>query len=127
MAGQAVEDIERYCRYCEQRVPPVKHLKVCHYFRALAIAELAAVVVAVVAQYYPLPVDRRTASPIVEGFVFDMVEKIFLFAIWPAVIKPAWVGLLAAVAVVFLLGIASLGAGEPEVTCPICQLSLEAD
>jgi hypothetical protein len=88
---------------------------------------LAAVVVGVVAQYYPLPVDRRAASPIVEGFVFDMVEKIFLFAIWPAAIKPAWVGLLAAVAVVFLLGIASLDAGEPEVMCPICQLSLEAD
>jgi putative exporter of polyketide antibiotics len=127
MAGKAVEDVERYCRYCEQRVPPVRHLKVRHYFRLAAIAELAAVVVAVVAQFYPLSVDLSTASPIVERFVFYLVVKIFLFALWPAVIKPAWVGLVAAVAAVFLPGIASLGAGGLEVTCPICQLGLEAD
>jgi hypothetical protein len=118
MTGKAAEETDRYCRYCEQRVPPVVHNKVGRSFGGLAVLEVAAVVVAFVALFQPLPLDVGIASITV------------LLVMWPAAIEPAWLGLLAAVAAVVLSAIVSVRASERarrEATCPTCLLRLETE
>ncbi|MEU6345847.1 hypothetical protein ABZ883_33395 [Streptomyces sp. NPDC046977] len=116
-AGMVVDVGERYCRNCEQWVPPVVRNRVGTFFGTLAVSQVGAVVVAVLALFHPMsfpPPVHLTA-----GLIFYLA--------WPAAVRPAWLGLLAAVSVLAVCVLVSAWAGSRArraATCPTCRLGL---
>ncbi|MFJ4844540.1 MULTISPECIES: hypothetical protein [unclassified Streptomyces] len=118
VAGMVVEVTERYCRTCEQRVPPVVRHRVGTFFGTLAVSQVGAVVVAVLALFHPMsfpPPVHLTA-----GLIFYLA--------WPSAVRPPWLGLVAAAAVLAVAALVSAGAGSRArraATCPTCRLGLD--
>ncbi|MFF3559385.1 hypothetical protein ACFYXS_05015 [Streptomyces sp. NPDC002574] len=120
MAGKPVEDVERYCRRCEQRVPPVVNKKAGEDSGILATTQVGALVVAVVNVFhqlgYPPPLP--------------WIPRLSLVTTWPAAVRPAWLGLVVAMAVFVGSAIFSLEAkarAQRSATCPICLLRFDAE
>ncbi|MFJ4989116.1 hypothetical protein ACIP9H_35620 [Streptomyces sp. NPDC088732] len=120
MAGQVVEDIERYCRRCEQRVPPVVRKKAGKSAGSLAVKQAGAVVVAIVILFHQVRVLRSLLE----------VTDLSVLVIWPLFVKPTWLGLVGALAVLAVSTIVWIEAparAQRAATCPICLLPFDAE
>ncbi|MFD3456362.1 hypothetical protein ACFWVC_29855 [Streptomyces sp. NPDC058691] len=118
MAGKVVEDVERYCRNCEQRVPPVVRKGAGRSLGILAGTQAGATVVGFVTLFHRIPYVLLTHLP----------ARYVLFVGWPVFVKPAWLGLPIAVVATVLLTIVSVDAGERAkraAACPTCLLRFD--
>ncbi|MEU6345668.1 hypothetical protein ABZ883_32480 [Streptomyces sp. NPDC046977] len=125
MAGKAVEDTERYCRRCEQRVPPVVRKPGGEYAGYLAVTQVGAVVVAVALLFHQVRFLRLLSHV--------YIPRLTGFVIWPLFVKPTWFGLAGALAALAMSAIVWFRApvraqrAQREATCPICLLPFDAE
>lgn len=97
------------CARCEQYVKPRRKGGGSGGLSLLAFTQLAAVVVAVVAM--------------VNGFEPSGVGLVGVLVLWPALVAPSWLGLVAAV-VALLVTAGVAGAASSRTVCPNCDAPL---